>query len=131
MESLLLAIIAAVISLFFNKKSEEKEERPRKHQRTQPVQQAEPTPSMKKVEAPLPSGEKVRAHTSSSVQPDVYKYREIVEEPVRKTKLKNRKTNESTLETKELLPAHQDDFIRGVIMSEILGPPRAKRPYRR
>jgi hypothetical protein len=130
MESLLLAIIAAVISLFFNKKSEEKEERPRKHQRTQPVQQAEPKPSMKKV-APLPSGEKVRAHTSSSVQPDVYKYREIVEEPVRKTKLKNRKTNESTLETKELLPAHQDDFIRGVIMSEILGPPRAKRPYRR
>ncbi|HEY4552519.1 MAG TPA: hypothetical protein VIG80_04950, partial [Bacillaceae bacterium] len=25
----------------------------------------------------------------------------------------------------------QDDIIKGIIMSEVLGPPRAKRPYRR
>nr|WP_259544873.1 hypothetical protein [Heyndrickxia oleronia] len=127
MESLIIAVIVGLISLFLNKKSNEGKQ----------DKQDAPKP----VSTPRSNRPLAKTITETISPPDKIqaKYREIKEafEPTPEVDLKEsfekemlpQKVNKES-EPKQL-EIDENDLLKGIILSEVLGPPRSKRPYRR
>ncbi|MBS4176291.1 hypothetical protein [Lederbergia citrea] len=158
MEQFLLFIIIAIVSLIFNRKKVANHQEQRRHQgrpTAQPVQPVQMENEQRKdLNRPIPQHDfpdlsKARNLKEAAeilvakTQPTIIeKKAEVL------TKMEDLKKEEETLRKKAVdiktmitntpkehivteLQFEGNDILKGIVMSEVLGPPRAKKPYRR
>lgn len=155
MEQFIIFIIIAIVSLLFNRSKltnqKEQSEHPRPVQ-TRPIQLEkeedweDPSPPYKEVTEPKTLKEVTEFKTLKEAanqlkeQPDFHKKQEEMEAKLRELnqeeKLQRKKVE--TIGSKVFPEKEQPEFnlqqkeiINGIIMSEVLGPPRARKPYTR
>ncbi|MCJ7841840.1 hypothetical protein MUB24_13210 [Lederbergia sp. NSJ-179] len=144
MEQFILFIIIALVGLFFNrgklKNQQQQQEHPRPVQR--PVQMNEEAHEKPASFEQMTQAKSLKeAADQLKNQPDIYKQKEEMEvklkELYRNEELHRKKAKTIQTKTnahKERLPEFQvkkENILNGMIMSEVLGPPRAKKPYQR
>ncbi|GIN70976.1 hypothetical protein J14TS2_14510 [Bacillus sp. J14TS2] len=143
MEQFIIFIIVAVVGLLFNRSKinnqKQQSEQPRPVQ-TRPMQMEEAR------EESSPFAEATEARTLKDAadqlktQPDLYKQQEEMaaklndlnrEEELHRKKIEVINTEVYDEEVQLDFDLKQKDIVNGIIMSEVLGPPRARKPYNR
>ncbi|GIN55823.1 hypothetical protein J8TS2_01420 [Lederbergia ruris] len=143
MEQFIIFIIVAVVGLLFNRSKFNNQRQQSDHPRpvqTPPLQMEEE----EDWEEPSPREQTTKARTLKEAadhlkdQPNFYKHQEEMEEKLRdlnrEEKLHRKKVEaintEGYDEEAQLeFELKQKDILNGIIMSEVLGPPRARKPY--
>ncbi|MGE8206201.1 hypothetical protein ACQKP0_16875 [Heyndrickxia sp. NPDC080065] len=128
MESIIIAVIVGLIGLFVNSKKGEKTEEKKPIQR--PVFSPEKRETVtKKLETVIPKvTSKIEKHNPKKIEimEKVSKLEEVHELPPIQEKV----TQTNQIEVPKKLEVDENDLLKGIILSEVLGPSRAKRPYR-
>lgn len=131
MEKIIIAIIVGIIGYFVKRKSEEqvrKNNTPRRPVMT----------SNKPVSSSDQSIKQVVSKPKSTIERHMPKAAEI-KEKVEKIVNEDHKIDELNKEDTPIilekespkrLSINEDDLLKGIILSEVLGPPRAKRPFK-
>ncbi|GIN85440.1 hypothetical protein J6TS2_18260 [Heyndrickxia sporothermodurans] len=131
MEKIIIAIIVGIIGYFVKRKSEEQERKNNTPRR--PVM----TPN-KPASSNDQSNKQVVSKQKSTIERHQPKAAEI-KGKVEKIVIEDHKIDELNKEDTPImlekespkrLSINEDDLLKGIILSEVLGPPRAKRPFK-
>ncbi|PWI62355.1 hypothetical protein [Bacillus subtilis] len=123
---LIIAAIIGIISAIFGKKSKEEKQNSQKRKKPQHVQSASPQKKHSKEDAPAPIPNRMEQARREA--------EERRRETVRNLKGLERDlaaAKQKTVYTKQkMLQVNKDTVVQGIVLGEVFGPPRAKKPHR-
>ncbi|MGG1338124.1 hypothetical protein ABE196_16925 [Bacillus subtilis] len=123
---LIIAAIIGIISAIFGKKSKEEKQNSQKRKKPQHVQSASPQKKQSKEAAPAP--------IPNRMEQARWEAEERRRETARNLKGLERDlaaAKQKTVYTKQkMLQVNKDTVVQGIVLGEVFGPPRAKKPHR-
>lgn len=155
MEQIIPVIIIALISLFFRKKGGGQPEKrhpqkrtiqfPAHHDKVDDEYEQYPRPAHSFPSTQLAKAKSLKEAADtmlSRAQPAFEEKKAEVDKQLDELKKEEerfraraktiqKQAEHTEVKKNELLQFHQEDIIKGIVMAEVLGPPRAKKPYRR
>ncbi|ASB61622.1 hypothetical protein SC22_09150 [Bacillus sp. A053] len=122
---LIIAAIIGIISAIFGKKSKEEKQNSQKRKIPQQVQTASPQKKQSKEEAPAPIPNRME-----QARREAEERRRETERNLKGLERDLTAAKQKAVYTKQkMLQVNKDTVVQGIVLGEVFGPPRAKKPH--
>ncbi|WP_409509001.1 hypothetical protein ACK2WG_12610 [Bacillus spizizenii] len=122
---LIIAAVIGIISMIFGKKSKEEKNNSQNRNKPQQVQTASPQKKQSKEEAPVPIPNRME-----QVWREAEERRRETERNLKGLERDLTAVKQKAVYTKQkMLQVNKDTVVQGIVLGEVFGPPRAKKPH--
>lgn len=122
---LIIAAVIGIISMIFGKKSKEEKNNSQNRSKPQQVQTASPQKKQSKEEAPVPIPNRME-----QVRREAEERRRETERNLKGLERDLTAGKQKAVYTKQkMLQVNKDTVVQGIVLGEVFGPPRAKKPH--